>query len=88
MAERNRRQAGFTLIEMVIALTLFASLIGLAMFGYSQGLSMWERASRQSAGWQAMEFRYDLLMPLCRISRLIGSISDVALVMGRPPRSS
>ena len=27
-------------------------------------LSMWERASRQSADWQAMEFRYDLLRTL------------------------
>ncbi len=55
---------GFTLIEMLIALSIFASLMAILMSGYSQGLSLWDRAQRHSSQWQALEYRYGLLADL------------------------
>ena len=55
---------GFTLIEMMIALSIFAALMAALMAGFSQGLSLWDRAQNKSSQWQALEYRYGLLASL------------------------
>ena len=64
MRSSGYRGAGFTLIEMIVALSIFSSLMAVMMFGYSQGLSMWERASKNTSFWQSLEHRYSLLSTL------------------------
>ncbi|MCF7980432.1 MAG: prepilin-type N-terminal cleavage/methylation domain-containing protein [Pseudomonadales bacterium] len=57
----NKNICGFTLIEMIVALSIFAALMATLMLGYSQGLSLWERGRNQNSYWQSMEYRYGLL---------------------------
>lgn len=55
---------GFTLIEMMIALSIFAALMAALMAGFSHGLSLWDRAQNKSSQWQALEYRHGLLASL------------------------
>ncbi len=52
---------GFTLIEMMVALSIFSALMAVLMLGYSQGLSLWERGRKHTSHWQSLEYRYGLL---------------------------
>ncbi|MBN4073526.1 prepilin-type N-terminal cleavage/methylation domain-containing protein [Mariprofundus ferrooxydans] len=54
-------EKGFTLIEMLVAMAIFASLIVVLMMGYRQGLMMWDKGQHVSREWLDMEFRYRLL---------------------------
>jgi prepilin-type N-terminal cleavage/methylation domain-containing protein len=58
------RERGFTLIEMLVALSIFASLMSVLMLGFSQGLSMWARGDDHAAIWQSWEHRYGMLSRL------------------------
>ena len=52
---------GFTLIEMLVSLSIFASLMAVLMIGYSQGLSLWDRGRNHAGYWQGLEFRHGLM---------------------------
>jgi len=52
---------GFTLIEMLVAMAIFASLIVVLLMGYHQGLMMWDKGQHMSRRWLDLEFRYHLL---------------------------
>jgi len=67
-------QKGFTLIEMLVAMAIFAALISVLMLGFQQGLLMWEKGKQQSSVWQGYEFRYRLLDTL--ISQAVVSDSQ------------
>ncbi|RJG42728.1 PulJ/GspJ family protein [Motilimonas pumila] len=43
------RQKGFTLIEMLVALSIFSSVMGLALYAYEQGRSTWARSLARGA---------------------------------------
>jgi prepilin-type N-terminal cleavage/methylation domain-containing protein len=53
----RRPASGFTLIEMMVALTIFSLLLAVLLGGYSQGLSIWQRASDKSSVWQSYQNR-------------------------------
>jgi len=52
---------GFTLIEMLVAMAIFSTLIVVLMMGYHQGLMMWDKGQHMSRRWLDLEFRYRLL---------------------------
>jgi prepilin-type N-terminal cleavage/methylation domain-containing protein len=54
---RNNFSAGFTLIEMMVALSIFSLLLSILLGGYSQGLSLWQRAIDKSSIWQSYQYR-------------------------------
>jgi len=58
---KQRLAEGFTLIEMLVALAIFSSLILVLMGGYRQGLLMWDKSQHASRSWLDLEFRYRLL---------------------------
>jgi len=60
----NRSTAGFTLIEMLVAMAIFSALIGVLMSGFSQGLSLWDRSRKHTDHWQRLELREELLQRL------------------------
>lgn len=54
---QRRISRGFTLIEMMVALAIFSLLISILLGGYSQGLSLWQRAIDKSSVWQSYQYR-------------------------------
>lgn len=54
---RSGISRGFTLIEMMVALAIFSLLISILLGGYSQGLSLWQRAIDKSSVWQSYQYR-------------------------------
>jgi len=58
---KRQQQAGFTLIEMLVAMVIFSSLIAVLMLGFRQGLMMWDKGQKQAHVWQDDAFRYRLL---------------------------
>lgn len=54
---QGRVGRGFTLIEMMVALAIFSLLISVLLGGYSQGLSLWQRALDKSSVWQSYQYR-------------------------------
>ncbi len=57
----SRRSSGFTLIEMIIALSIFSSLMAVLVFGYSQGLNLWQKGRDKTNHWLVQESRRSLL---------------------------
>ncbi len=57
----QRHKKGFTLIEMLVAMAIFTSLISVLMLGFQQGLLLWEKGQKQSHQWLKSELRYGLL---------------------------
>ena len=55
---------GFTLIEMMVALSVFAMLLSVLLGGYSQALLFWERSNSQSSEWLSIQNRHDLMRRL------------------------
>lgn len=54
---QSRVGRGFTLIEMMVALAIFSLLVSILLGGYSQGLSLWQRAIDKSSVWQSYQYR-------------------------------
>ncbi len=67
---RRRRVKGFTLVEMLVALSIFSMLVAVLMAGFSQGLSLWERGNAKSTHWLARQHRHELLRQLFVNARL------------------
>ena len=67
---------GFTLIEVLISLSIFSMLIGMLLSVYAQGLSMWERGNEFSSRWQKLEYRHELLRQLFISARMIDYRGD------------
>lgn len=65
-----RRGKGFTLVEMIIALSIFSLMMTLLMAGYSQGLELWKRATEKTSRWQSIEYRHALMAQLFRETRI------------------
>lgn len=61
---------GFTLVEMLVALSIFSMLIAVLMAGFSQGLSLWERGASKSSHWLSIQHRHELLRQLFINARL------------------
>lgn len=60
----QRRQAGFTLIEVLVALAVFSSVIALMMFGLDQGRLQWQKATEQTQSYQQLLARKQWLTQL------------------------
>ena len=58
------RPSGFSLVEMLVAISIFSMLLSLLMLGYSQGLSLWQRGQDRSETWLSLEHRHQLLRTL------------------------
>jgi len=56
-----RVQRGFSLIEMLVAMAIFSSLIGVLLMGFHQGLSLWDKGQQKTVEWISLEQRYDWL---------------------------
>ena len=67
---RRRRENGFTLVEMLVALSIFSMLLAVLMAGFSQGLSLWERGNTKSTHWLSWQHRHELLRQLFINARL------------------
>jgi len=76
------RARGFTLIEMLVAMVIFSTLIVVLMGGYRQGLMMWDKSQHMSHGWLALEFRYRLLDSL--FSQAIAADDEYATGVSAP----
>ena len=61
---RTLRFDGFSLVEMLVALSIFSMLLAVLMAGYSQGLSLWERGEAKSSRWLSIQHRHELLRKL------------------------
>ena len=65
-----RFEKGFTLVEMLVALSIFSMLVAVLMAGFSQGLSLWERGNSKSSQWLSIQHRHELLRQLFLNARL------------------
>ncbi len=63
-------EKGFTLVEMLVALSIFSMLVAVLMAGFSQGLSLWERGNSKSSHWLSLQNRHELLRQLFFNARL------------------
>lgn len=57
----RRRYKGFTLIEMLISLSIFAVLLSTLLWGFRQGLVAWEKSSKQERIVQRLLLRHNWL---------------------------
>ncbi len=60
------RPAGFTLIEALIALSIFSLLIATLLWGFSQGLNAWQKGYQQEQTQQRLLQRYNWLERLLK----------------------
>lgn len=45
---KNNSEHGFTLVEMLVVLAIFSTVVSLVMFGFEQGRSQWQRALNEN----------------------------------------
>jgi prepilin-type N-terminal cleavage/methylation domain-containing protein len=55
---------GFTLVEVLISLSIFTLFIGLLLWGFRQGLIRWQQATQRQHVTQAQLLRHDWLQSL------------------------
>ncbi|MDO9105612.1 MAG: prepilin-type N-terminal cleavage/methylation domain-containing protein [Methylovulum sp.] len=61
ISKPSRKHLGFTLIEVLISLSIFTVLIGTMLWGFRQGLVAWEKGSKQQQLMQSLLLRHNWL---------------------------
>ncbi|SIN79534.1 type II secretion system protein J [Salinivibrio sp. ES.052] len=64
MKKNNNAALGFTLIEVLIALAVFSSVISLVMFGLDQGRLQWSKSTERANTYQELQLRKQWLSQL------------------------
>lgn len=60
----RRKNRGFTLVEMLVALAIFSLLITALLSGFHRGLAMWEQSAKKEQIWQTLLLRQQWLRSL------------------------
>jgi general secretion pathway protein J len=61
MTRSRRRAAGFTLLELLVAMTVLGVLTGLLASGLSFGTRIWEREQKQLEQWAELQMVQDIV---------------------------
>ena len=61
MTRSRRRAAGFTLLELLVAMTVLGVLTGLLASGLSFGTRIWEREQKQLEQWAELQMVQDVI---------------------------
>lgn len=61
MTRSRRRAAGFTLLELLVAMTVLGVLTGLLASGLSFGTRIWEREQKQLEQWAELQMVQDVV---------------------------
>lgn len=77
---RTFKRQGFTLIELMVALTILSLSMGAIYLSFSSGLSAWERGEETMATFQAMRRTLELLTREIRSSYTSPGNKEIKLV--------